>query len=398
MGKTLKIVIADRLVIGNNHIVFNSGFISILADIFPGEDILFYSEESHAYVVKEEVGNNAKINYISHRESRLPFSKLSKFFLWGSKKIRDCYFVNSILKYSTVGVRALFFTTLSITSMFFANLRARAIAIPVYIVIHGEIEFLFKRELRYLDRIRRKIYFSFVRHLSSNVSLIVLSDVVRDALCEQVGIPREKLIRIHHPIALQEELSNVSYLDSSNLVFAHIGTAMKKKSSELFFKLAEAIKQKYPDPSIRFLLIGRIDQSILNGFTNSTELVLPNGGSIPQVLYKETIAQTSYSVFTFDEDNYVYRVSGAVIDTIAFAKPIIALKQKFFCNMFEMGGDIGFLCDSVEEMQYVIERIIDEDSDYISRYKMQCQNLRILSTLYSTDNIKAELENQLIKY
>jgi|GEM_PF-3892356 len=386
------IYVVDKLVIGNNHVIFNSGFLSIISQIY-SNNIVFFSEKKHMHVLEGKIGHIENLTFHSYEESPLP-SGLKKIYPWFKKKIGDILFIRSLYEKATQNVEAIFFTTLSITSMYYANRCSKKRTIPTYIVLHGEVEFLFIKKLRLLDKIRRQIYLQFICNLSSNLRLIVLSEVVKNKLQECFSIEDSSIVQMKHPILTPSIFSSEKKNDNT-LIFAHIGTAMKKKSSNLFFSIAHKIKNQYP--GTRFLQIGRIEKDLLSDLKPEIELITSSyDSSISQDEYEKNIQKIDYSIFTFDRENYVYRDSGAVMDSIAYRKPIIALKQDFFSFLFEVGGDIGFLCNNIYEMESTIIKLINSDSEFINRYEGQCLNLKKLSENYSTNFIRQQLKNQLL--
>ena len=52
------------------------------------------------------------------------------------------------------------------------------------------------------------------------------------------------------------------------------------------------------------------------------------------------------------------KTTGIFLDAVKYLKPIIALKTDDLTHYFEKFGELGFLCESVEEMKQVILDII----------------------------------------
>jgi len=390
MEESKEIFIVDKLVIGNNHIVFNSGFISVISEIYPEYNIRFYSEYKHAKALKDKLKNLENLTIEIYYERPLPIG-LKKIIPWFKKKIKDIFFIKFFYKENFIKAKMFIFTTLSVTSIYYANIYARRIKnIPVYIVLHGEIEFLFRKHIRFLDKLKKIIYLKFIKNLSENVNIIVLSEVVKNELMKNFSIPSYKIIQILHPINyIQNDLITLG----NKIILGHIGTAMKKKSSDLFFELASKLKQE--NLNLNFLQIGKIDSNLLSKVTPEVDLVFHKNKSLSQDIYESTIKTINYAIFTFDDENYVYRDSGAVMDAIAFAKPIIALRQNYFVNLFKLGGDIGFLCNDIYEMELLIKKIAKHENDIISRYSIQYMNMKNLAHFFSLSNIKYLMKEQI---
>lgn len=389
MKEISKILVVDRLVVGNNHVVFNAGFLSIISNLNPDNLIIFYAETEHSDIVKKKI-ENKNIIFNSTRNTKLVGSYFKKVIPWIKKNVEDISFVKHVLSIPDVNV--VYFTTLSTPSMFFLNFFTKKTKKSVYLTLHGEVEYLFKEKLRLIDQIRKMFYLGFVKHISKHIQLIVLSEVVKLKLGTTFHIPERRIIVMKHPIInITKRVVGLN----DKIIFAHIGTASKIKSSHIFFELANSFRDVYANFS--FWQIGRIEKKIAYQQNFSTVEVIGGHNAISQNEYEECISKIDYSIFTFDEDNYVYRNSGAVMDAIAYAKPIIALRQPFFDYLFESGGDIGFICENLQEMKSVLTKIINRDSLYIDKYVSQSQNLKNVAMKYSLSEIERQLKKYLIK-
>ena len=80
------------------------------------------------------------------------------------------------------------------------------------------------------------------------------------------------------------------------------------------------------------------------------------------------------------------------MDSIAFIKPIIALKHQYFNYLFRKAGNIGFLCNDIEELNLLVNRIIRKDKELLSQYQSQQDNLKKLMKSHSV----CEIENKLL--
>jgi hypothetical protein len=81
----------------------------------------------------------------------------------------------------------------------------------------------------------------------------------------------------------------------------------------------------------------------------------------------------NYALFFHKRDNYRLSASGVFFDAISYLKPIIALRNPFFEYYFQIMGDIGYLCDSYEEMENLILKIVENKPN--ERYLKQQKNI-----------------------
>ena len=89
--------------------------------------------------------------------------------------------------------------------------------------------------------------------------------------------------------------------------------------------------------------------------------------------------------------------SGAITDAIALGIPIIALKHPYFNYLFSKGGDIGYLCDSFEDIRKVIDTLMKTDILQTDKYKQQIFNVKKLHSIFNLDYVGADLKDQLLK-
>jgi hypothetical protein len=383
MQEINKILVVDRLVVGNNHVIFNVGFLSIISNLNPDSVIVFCAESEHSCIVKKKI-ENKNIIFNPTTNTKLVGSYLKKVIPWVKKNIEDVLFVRHVLHVHNVNI--VYFTTLSTPSMFFLNFFAKKTRKTIYMTLHGEVEHLFKKKLRLIDQIRKMFYLGFIKHISKNIRLIVLSEIVKQKLHTTFHISKKKIIVMKHPII---NIANRVVMLNDRIIFAHIGTASILKSSNLFFYLADSFRRK--DANYSFWQIGKVEKKVTDQQSYSNVEVLGGCETIPQKEYETLISKIDYSIFTFDKDNYVYRNSGAVMDAIAYAKPIIALRQPFFDYLFETGGDIGFICENLEEMRFVLDKIINRDPLYVDKYTFQSQNLINMAKEYSLTEIESQI-------
>jgi hypothetical protein len=80
-----------------------------------------------------------------------------------------------------------------------------------------------------------------------------------------------------------------------------------------------------------------------------------------------------YAVFFYPADSYRLTASGAFFDALAFAKPLIAIRNPFFEHYFSRFGDIGYLCDDYAEVKKMVSDILMHGSG--GRYERQIKNL-----------------------
>ena len=390
------IYIVDKLVIGYNHIIFNSSVTSIIANVYKHDTVTFVAEAVHSGVVAEKNQLIANLEYRTFAENPIPLNITSKIIPYFKKKSSDLFFIKRLFATAfNKETKAVFFTCLSTTMLLYSTYKARKAKIPFFFFLHGEIEYIFMNNPGVVKRLKGEVYKHLLRRLGPTSKVIVLSDIVKSSLISAGYLSEDKIITIEHPIIpvniIEKKLSD------KKTIFGHIGVALTKKSSELFFNLPQSHKKSIENGTAVFQLIGKVDYGLELSAGNGIEILSENNQSITQERYEQAIANIDYAIFTFTGDNYVYRTSGSVMDAIAFAKPIIALKHDFFTYLFETSGNIGFLCNNLDELNMLINNIVEKEESLINQYETQQENLKKLRKTLSLEDIKIKLSNSISK-
>jgi hypothetical protein len=387
-----RIYIVDKLVLGYNHVMFNAAISMMIARIFKNDEVLFIAESTH---VKHVSSNNEGISNLSYRsfeEASLPENKVKKILPWTRKKIGDLLFIKRLYKETKDNAAIVFFTCLSTTSLYYAGYKFRNKKVKVVFVLHGEVEFIFKKDAGVINEIKGRIYSAMLKRMGANGHCIALNQIVKEKLLAGNIVAADKIITIEHPIV--EKTILPEGLNNNEIIFGHIGSAMKKKNSGLFFSLAAFFK---PEARARFYLVGKADQDLLPDLNDNVKVLSENNTSISQTAYERYIHELDYAIFTFDNNNYVMRVSGALMDAVLYQKPVIALKQEYISYLFETGGNIGFLCEDISEMKQLMTRLLQRDEVLISQYAQQQENLGRLKDQFSIASIEQHLAMQLFE-
>lgn len=72
-------------------------------------------------------------------------------------------------------------------------------------------------------------------------------------------------------------------------------------------------------------------------------------------------------------------------------KPIIALKSPPFSYLFDLCGDIGYLCNDLNHMKSVIAQLINTND--LVRYEKQRKNLLLARTHFSPTTVSKAIAN-----
>ncbi|TGD57142.1 glycosyltransferase family protein [Flavobacterium humi] len=394
------IVILDNVIIGNNHLIINSSMLEIARQLLDGQQgkVRYYSDPSHSESVvallPEAYKNTFAFNAIPviHPGGR-GFEKIA---LWRKKLYLDSRYFKKVCKDVAHTKPQLFLITTMIPFnlyRFLSKLNTLKNQ-QVLIILHGELEAVFCNNPSLTARINGYFYKKILKKAGNNIKFLVLSDYIKDSLANKKLIGQDRLISINHPLS---EYQRKNLTVSGPVVFSHLGVANKRKNSSVIFDLARETFQELPKDALQFNIIGRVD---LYGADYSkpdfVTIKSKHNQSISQEEYISFIEASHYSLIFLDNTEYVYRISGSVLDSVQYQLPLIALEHPFINELFEKGGDIGFLCKDLEEMKQVVLRLAQKDPLYSSRYETQIINLRKLAAKFYSGNV-AEIISKAIK-
>ena len=112
------------------------------------------------------------------------------------------------------------------------------------------------------------------------------------------------------------------------------------------------------------------------------------GRLLPFEEYNQFVNKMDILLFLYDKESYKLTASGAILEAIWNQKPIIALHNYYFDYIFEKFGNLGFLCDSIDELVDKINEIA------LDRMVLTCfsDNLRKAKDALLPQNVKKQLE------
>jgi len=205
-----------------------------------------------------------------------------------------------------------------------------------------------------------------------NLRLIVLGDSilsnVKKMLPRHISQWQSLDLGYLWPSQGSEALCHPLPIDSP-VCFGFLG--ISSKGFDVFCQLAQDIA---PRPgNAAFIMVG---------FYNGPAQKKPICRYVPQIPdkplsrkeFEDRLNRLSYVVWTAEPDHYRLSASATFLDALAFLKPGIYQRNDYIEYYFDRMGDIGYLCDSYEEMVAVIKAIILEFP--IIRYQRQIENIR----------------------
>lgn len=246
----------------------------------------------------------------------------------------------------------------NVMSLHSINFLNKILKRKIIICCHGEMEAILSNVNRkgILSKLLYNICVNFFSKavIAPNLYFMVLGDCIKDNLRTRLN-PRvyDHFISIDHPYIFR--LSKL--YKSRNFCRLRIGTIgymSIAKGQHQFIEFVKICKQKNIDVDV--VHIGRIDyvddeMKSLDCFTQQS------GKFLTREEFSENVNQLDYILYFYPRENYKVTASGAILDAIAYEKPIIAIKNEYFQYFFEKFGDFGYLLETLSQMVDVVEKI-----------------------------------------
>lgn len=360
------IIFAEINKTGESHIAVNVAMLEILYKQVGCSQVKIFSEKNHVLYLKNKnkAIENIDIKVIPVIEGR--------FFVWPLKVLLEFLALIKIFsearnsKAKFVFISSIF----SLSHLSFLIVRPFFKKIKVVIGIHGELQLIksksFKNKL-----LSFFLKLNLKKTSDSKTYFLVYSEMIKNNLCDTIPKIKNKIISIDHPYSY----SNKDLIPKviKPIQIGSIGVASKSKNTHLIFHLANALKKNINNGNVKFKVLGKSIPDILpykNQYVDYNYIK----SMIPEGEYQKQIESLSYLIFFYGNDLYSLSPSGVFFDAINNEKPIIALKSDLFNYYFNRFGNIGFLCDDIEEMIELIGVLSTNFSN--QKYNLQIANIR----------------------
>lgn len=365
------IIISEVVHTGEVHFQVNSCFVEMFSILYPFDEIIFNAEETHVKSVKR---------ILEKRVSNIEFSSFKSYYdvneySWGTRIIGECIQIFKIIRRrKSLKNNVYVWTCLFPTGHFFLNFLTLFQNNSKHIVIlHGELEFLKTRNKRFGE-----IFLGFILRLSMKMSskqsrYIVLGDNIKISLSKRIGKRiSKKVYSILHPYNFfAEENLNVSN-NKEVLTIGAIGTQMLSKNSNYLFELARFFSDDIHLKKIVFKTIGRVLPE-LDKFKTELVINLYADSFVSQKEFEFEISKLNFIVFFYDNKAYELCASGAIFEAIRMNVPIISIKNDFFEWLFKSFGEMGFLCDDLKGIEYVVNKL--KNGEYVDEIESFKKNI-----------------------
>ena len=272
----------------------------------------------------------------------------------------------------------LFYNYDNVFSLHLMNAINKFIKRKVVIVCHGELELLYPEVhgglfAKMMSQVLRS-FFIERREFNDNITFCVLSQSILHNINEILpSVASSHFTCFNHPY-IYKGLKGKKGKKGNIINIGMVGTFSEEKGASDFLWL---VQQLLNQKNVKFSVTGAITSRLEDLERLGVSLPSNSGqGLVSREEFSDRLEKLDFLLFLYPLDSYKLTASGAIMDAIEWGIPIIAIKNDYFCNMFENYGPFGYLVNDKYELKDVILSSISKDYDL----KIDFDSIRLKSS------------------
>jgi hypothetical protein len=360
------IIICEPQCIGFEHVPVNAALIAAVSYALPQEEILFLAEKEHLELVNgvledQRISVQSREICVSPRfvsnVRRLPRELLL------CKSVFDIARNNATNRILFLSITSSTLISIKILLRFFTEIEC--VAVP-----HSILNTITERP----SLVDKPFWFRFWLSVGNMKRLryLVLSPYIEERLSVLLPKIGEHVRSVNHPYFFDAEKES-RRLNHDQIRFGAFGVAARRTGADIFFAMAKEILHAHTRFVPEFVLVGHITDKTIEGLQEASVIVESSDLPLSREDFETRAKNVDYVLFLNRPDQYDLVASGSLMDAFSYLRPIIALKQPLFEYYFKTMGDIGYLCESYEEIKEQILGILANKPK--ERYKVQQCNI-----------------------
>jgi hypothetical protein len=383
------ILIFEMVCIATGHAATNSATIQTIARAFPDQSIRVSADPSH---ITELQGDAALVRHPNISFQAIPISPHYLFrpqIVSLRRGLREFWTILSGLRTVPANEPCLvMLISATPTAIIAASLLARLLRrrIGVHVGLHGNLNDAFGWRTRNPVIRAMDLRAALASRHGGRLRFLVLEEPIRNALAQQVPTTADTTDVLPLPISQIESEDAEPNTLTVPLRLGLVGQATEAKGITPFLNLARAFQQTHPD-TVRFHLVGNAPAG-----TDMTPFAVLNEPvpifHIPRPEFIEKLRRLHYVCLMLQPGYYELSASGALLDAITWLRPVIATRVPIIVELFERFGEIGELCDDLDDMRAVITRLVEAPDP--ARYDRQVANLRRVRDSRAPESLAAD--------
>jgi hypothetical protein len=398
------IIVVEPQCWGFEHSSYNAALLHTVCRAYPAHVVAFCGETTHLNYVKEEIDRGGISDRIDLRSVNIPRRETAN---WGRLAPEFALCGRVFREADRQGVAAVVFSSTTNTGLLAIKtmMRIKRFRAPTVAVVHGCLSTI-------LDPMPRRPWNWIValKHVLAlphpeNLRLIALGDSVLANIrkvqskrqhqwsCLDLAClwPSDGNASEGHVGSRVDENGNTPFRAGTGqpvarpLRFGFLGAGMK--GFQTFCRVADDVA---PSPEeAEFVMVGFYHPDASGNQPKSLYVPVVPERPLTRAAFESAVRQLAYVVWTTHPDRLRLAPSATFVDALAFLKPGIYLRNDYLEHHFRRMGDIGYLCDSREEIVETIRAII---SDFpTARYRHQVDNIRRGRAIFEPQSLAPRL-------
>ena len=344
MKKT--IILLDLISHETMHIPFNEGYIRVMRNAFPDDDIIFAATAGHI----SNMDKNIAIEFNIKMEETPNLRDLLN-----GKSPKKCWHnLIQLTKGKSVRLVSLLGAVGPLIHTFSKQWHK---------TYNGNLHFIqhdqFARMIEWRSKNIITKHFDYLsvlgRGLPERQKLIVLELGLKNLLSKHATKLAPSIVTIEHPVLESEWLNAKPLTPKQPIKVAFLGNCGKGKGFDKFLRLAE----KFSGDKYQFYAIGKNNIPEKDNLSFSGLTVLPANGHMPRERFIELLEEVDMVCLPLPTSTS-YVSSGSIIDAFAGLKPLIITENQSILAIQEKYGKYGEIVKNQDEMDSFFEQFTQE--------------------------------------
>ncbi|MCM1152950.1 MAG: hypothetical protein NC328_04800 [Muribaculum sp.] len=352
------------------HSMVNTALLQMLVALRPAEEIVVEATASSIESLRQatetaDSGLRFKKLYVNSRSGRVGLLLRYLQSAW--------YNVVSLLRSKKGDTLIYNFNNLySVKALNFLSLKVCK-GRKIIVFCHSEMEYLSNghKHNKAYKRLMVRLTNGFFRDISpskisKDIHYVVLGDVILRNLKKYIGKEMWSRFRsIDHPVRPIKSLmefscgeDRVPRLSDRRLRLGTVGIMNEYKGSRAYLEMLERFRG---DDRFEFSIVGQVQDHLEDFRRLGVRLATRPEQALPDEEFREMVSQLDYILLFYPSDNYNLFVSGALLDTVRFHKPLVGIETAYFRYFFDKFGDVGILAKDEAEMERIIRSLPDRE-------------------------------------
>lgn len=378
-----QVILCEPQCFGFEHSSFNAALLYTTLLAYPDTRVTFMGEREHLVWVRQVLAREAQVDErrVKWQEIVIPPRELSRRNLLGSELTWFRYVLGSELTWcryvlrvaSTHNLRFLMLCSISSIGLFFLKvlMLLKGTPVPTLVIHHGILRSIADRQAilpwRWLFGLRQVLRLPHPKRLR----YVVLSEPAYRALLNVLPGVASNFRTLDIP-CLWTHNTSLEIVHTQIVRFGYLGVSATGRF-DVFCRLAAEIQRETSPKPCEFIMVGFVIQR--GNYPISGQDAVKGVSYTPLSVeeYAQRASSLTYAVVTGSPKEHSFGAISSLVDAFFYGKPVICLRNPYVEYCFSKMGDIGYLCNSYEEMHSVILSILKESP--LVRYKQQCENI-----------------------